>query len=235
MNGYTLKILAFLLDYPSREHAAASGSMAALLRRENWLTDGAVEALSPLLKAMGESDLLDLQEDYVALFDRTPSLSLHLFEHVHGDSRDRGQALVELDSLYREKGLENSSEHTPDYLPLFLEYLALLPVEEAKENLAGAIDVIAVIGERLKKRQSPYAALFDALRDVVNQDPDFKKLQSAIKADPGLPLSAEAMDKAWEEQFAFAEMKEGQDSGCPKAEEMLARMGIPATDKETRP
>jgi nitrate reductase delta subunit len=177
---------------------------------------------------------MDAQEDYVSLFDRTPSLSLHLFEHVHGDSRDRGPALVDLDSLYRERGLENLSEHTPDYLPMFLEYLSLLPVEEARETLDGAVDVIAVIGERLKKRGSAYAVLFDALEEAASRKPDPKKLQGALKADEGLPMSAEEMDKAWEEQFAFADIKPDQGGGCPQAEEMLARMGLPATDKEKR-
>lgn len=233
MNGYTLRIIALLLNYPSQSMVAAAGEIPLILRREGWLSDKAVSAIETFLKGITEQDIMDLQENYVTLFDRTPSLSLHLFEHVHGDSRDRGQALVELDSLYREKGLENASEHTPDYLPMFLEYLSLLSVEEARENLDGAIDVIAILGERLRKRDSVYAVLFDALEEAATRRPDHKKLQSALKADAGLPLSADEMDAAWEEQFAFGDVKEGQ-GGCPQAEEMLARMGLPVTDKEAR-
>lgn len=236
MNGYTLKIIGFLLNYPAEPIGSAVREMPEILRREKWLSDETIAALGNFLTELAGRDLMDLQEEYVALFDRTPSLSLHLFEHVHGDSRDRGQALVELDSLYREMGLENVSEHTPDYLPLFLEYLSLLPVDQARENLDGAIDVIVVIGERLKKRGSPYAALFDALAETASREPDHKKLKSALQADAGLPLSTDQMDEAWEEQFAFADMKPDQgQSGCPQAEEMLARMGLPVTDKETRP
>lgn len=233
MNGYTLKIIGFLLNYPAEPIGAAVREMPEILRREEWLSDDTIAALGNFLTELAGRDLMDLQEEYVALFDRTPSLSLHLFEHVHGDSRDRGQALVELDSLYREMGLENVSEHTPDYLPLFLEYLSLLSADEARENLDGAIDVIAVMGGRLKKRGSSYAVLFDALEEAASRRPDEKKLQSALKADPGLPLSTDEMDEAWEEQFAFADVKEGQ-SGCPQAEEMLARMGLPVTEREAR-
>jgi nitrate reductase delta subunit len=129
--------------------------------------------------------------------------------------------------------LENISDHTPDYLPLFLEYLSLLPLDKARENLDGAIDVIAVIGARLKKRDSAYALLFQALEELASCKPDEKKLKSAIMADPGLPLGQDAMDQAWEEQFAFDNDKEGQ-SGCPQAEEMLARMGLPVENKEAR-
>jgi nitrate reductase delta subunit len=234
MKGYTLRIIGFLLNYPEEDLAAEFDGIPDMLRREGWLSGKTISALQGFLKEMAEQELMDRQEEYVALFDRTPSLSLHLFEHVHGDSRDRGPALVDLDSLYREKGLENMSEHTPDYLPMFLEYLSLLPVEDARETLDGAIDVVAVIGERLKKRGSPYSVLFEALEEAASRRPDQKKLQSALKVDAGLPLSIDEMDKAWEEQFAFADIKPDQGSGCPQAEEMLARMGLPVSNKESR-
>ncbi|TAL36081.1 MAG: nitrate reductase molybdenum cofactor assembly chaperone [Alphaproteobacteria bacterium] len=231
----TLKVIGLLMTYPSPEAVAAIDELRSLLKAEGWLSVKSLADIETLLADMGSKDILDLQEDYVALFDRTPSLSLHLFEHVHGDSRDRGQAMVELDFLYREKGLENASEHTPDYLPLFLEYLSILPVDEAQNNLDGAVDVIAVIGERLKKRQSPYAALFEALQEASTRKPDYNKLQSAMKADPGNLMSCEQMDAAWEEQFAFGDTSESQNGGsCPKAEDMLARMGLPADKKEAR-
>jgi nitrate reductase delta subunit len=90
-----------------------------------------------------QRDLLDLQEDYVALFDRTPSLSLHLFEHVHGDSRDRGQAMVDLMKVYEEAGLFIDTEETPDYLPLFTEYLATLSSQEASDTVGGVVNIIS--------------------------------------------------------------------------------------------
>lgn len=234
MTSGTLKALGLLMSYPAEGLAAVCGDIYGLLKREGWISQGALAGVGQLLDEMSARDLLDLQEDYVALFDRTPSLSLHLFEHVHGDSRDRGQAMVELDALYRERGLQNASEHTPDYLPMFLEYLSMLPVEEARANLDGAIDVIAVIGARLKKRGSAYAALFDALQEAASRKPDPKKLQGALLADAGAPVNEEQMDAAWAEQFAFDMARESQDSGCPKAEEMLARMGMADAKKENR-
>jgi nitrate reductase delta subunit len=227
MNGYTLKILGFLMTYPTPEHIDAAGNIVSLLIRESWLSEKTVEQIHVLLDEIGSVDLMDAQEGYVALFDRTPSLSLHLFEHVHGDSRDRGQAMVELDRLYREAGLENVSDETPDYLPLFLEYLSLLPPDEARGQLDGAIDVVAAVGERLKKRGSAYAVLFDAVQEAASRKPDSKKLQSAMAADAGSPLTSEQMDAAWEEQFAFGDLSNSRTDGCPKAEQMLARMKTP--------
>jgi nitrate reductase molybdenum cofactor assembly chaperone NarJ/NarW len=228
MTNGTLKVIGLLMSYPQEGLTEAAEDMRALLRSEGWVSSRALSEIDDVLAEIEAKDILDLQEDYVALFDRTPSLSLHLFEHVHGDSRDRGQAMVELDELYRERGLCNASEHTPDYLPMFLEYLSMLPVEQARSNLDGAIDVIAVIGERLRKRGSVYAALFDALQEAASRRPDPARLQSAMLADAGAPLSAERMDSAWEEQFAFDKSSESQNGGtCPKADEMLARMGLP--------
>lgn len=235
MKSLTLKVLALLMAYPSAEVMEAREEMLSSLKKEAWLSARTISCIETLLKDMQAKEILDLQEDYVDLFDRTPSLSLHLFEHVHGDSRDRGQAMVELDMLYREEGLYNASEHTPDYLPLFLEYLSLLPVEAARHTLDGAIDVIAVLGERLRKRNSAYAALFDALQEATARKPDEKKLQSALVLDSGAALTADQMDSAWEEQFAFDMASEKQNGGgCPKAEEMLARMNMPENLKEAR-
>lgn len=223
MTGQTLKIIGFLMTYPEDDRIDAAAEIRTLLRREAWLSEKMRTRLDEFLAGMKDSDLLDLQEEYVMLFDRTPSLSLHLFEHVHGDSRDRGQAMVDLDTLYREIGLENMSEHTPDFLPLFLEYLSLLPVDQARDNLDGAIDVVAAIGERLKKRQSRYAVLFDALQEAARVKPDEKKLQAALIVDSGKIPDNTAMDAAWEEQFALANPQMEQSS-CPRAEDMLARM-----------
>lgn len=221
------------MAYPSEEILAEVDAMSTLLKAEAWIPAPAMKNLHVLINEVSNRDILDIQEDYVALFDRTPSLSLHLFEHVHGDSRDRGQAMVELDSLYREKGLLNSSEHTPDYLPLFLEYLSLLPVDEAQSNLDGVVDVIAAIGGRLEKRKSPYAALFSALKEVASCQPDLKKLKGALLLDSGDEMTQEQMDAAWEEQFAFDNSSESQNGGgCPKASDMLARMGLLSSKEE---
>lgn len=228
MTGKTLKAIGFLMAYPENEIAPVTGEISTILQREAWLSEGMRADIDGFMEEMSQKDILDLQEEYVDLFDRTPSLSLHLFEHVHGDSRDRGQAMVELDSLYREIGLGNISEHTPDYLPLFLEYLSLLPVEQARDNLDDAIDVIAAVGERLKKRKSRYAVLFEALQEASNRKPDEKKLKSALEAHAGDIMSQEEMDAAWEEQFALGDPSQtGESGGCQKVQDILARMNAP--------
>lgn len=229
----TLKILGLLLTYPNESIVQAADDIFKALETEQWLSKKSLGGLQKLLTHFKSSDLLDLQEEYVLLFDRTPSLSLHLFEHIHGDSRDRGPAMVDLDNVYREAGLDNASDETPDYLPLFLEYLSILPVEQAQDDLKGAIDVIAALGERLKKRSSLYANIFEGLISASKQIPDEKNLAKALAMDAGMLPDAATLDQVWEEQFAF-DNPMGKESGCPKAEDMLARIGIESTKMEKR-
>ena len=130
----TFKVLSALLTYPTAELQAAVAEMRAVLDAEALPAAAQPRPARPLLDELATGDLYDLQERYVLLFDRTRSLSLHLFEHVHGESRDRGQAMVDLKAMYESHGLATVTSELPDYLPLFLEFLATLPQAEACET-----------------------------------------------------------------------------------------------------
>ena len=129
--------------------------------------------LTPLFALLRESTLIALQENYVATFDRNPSHSLHLFEHIHGESRDRGSAMIDLLEEYWKHDFDASAAELPDYVPLFLEFLSLLPAEEAIELLGDAVHVLATIGRKLDANGSPYATAFqvlEALSPVAAQE-----------------------------------------------------------------
>ena len=159
----TLKALSVLLTYPTTELQEAAGEIGLVLAQDRHLPAGVWRQLSALTTELATGDLYDLQERYVLLFDRTRSLSLHLFEHVHGESRDRGQAMIDLKSQYEQAGLLMSAAELPDFLPLFLEYLATRPLKEACETLGQPAHIFAALAERLRKRQSAYEAVFRAL------------------------------------------------------------------------
>jgi len=225
-NNQTPRILAALLSYPEADLVAALPELERLLKAEGWLNNDGSQAVFGFMQELAGADLLDAQETYVSLFDRTPSLSLHLFEHVHGDSRDRGQALVDLDQIYREQGLCNATEHTPDYLPMFLEYLSLLPLADARAALDGMVEILGALALRLHNRQSKYADLLDAVMMLAARKPDPARLQASLLADDGQLPDNERLDAAWGEQFALAPLQNGQEAGnsCPKTADMLARM-----------
>ena len=232
----TLKVLGFLLTYPSAQTVEVLGECREILAAEKWLESEQISTLGELMDWMRKTDILDLQEEYVSLFDRTPSLSLHLFEHIHGDSKDRGQAMVDLSNVYEDAGLIIDTKELPDYLPLFLEYLSIIDVEQARENLAEVINITGILSKRLKNRQSPYASVLDALAAAAACQPDTEAVDEALKKSSGAAFTFEEMDEEWEEHNAFANTQQttGQDmdDGCPIAQQMLDRMNLPTSEEE---
>lgn len=207
----TFKILGLLLSYPRPEWVLHLDECEPVLRQEKFLPKRQLSAVLAFIEELMADDIYSLQEQYVATFDRGRSHCLHLFEHIHGESRDRGQAMVNLASAYEEKGLFIDQAELPDYIPLFLEFLSLCPVDEAVALLGEPIDIIATIAARLKERKSPYAALFDALVGLSKVRPDQARIMEVMAEDPE-DTSLEALDKEWEEAAAF-DGQPGQ-SGC---------------------
>ncbi|VXA99324.1 Nitrate reductase subunit delta [Burkholderia sp. 8Y] len=160
-------ILSALLDYPEPALIEALPEIEAALAE--W--PQAQADVSPLIDNLKARSLIALQEDYVATFDRSPSHSLHLFEHVHGESRDRGQAMVDLLNEYRGLGLDVTSNELPDYVPLFLEVLGVIEPAKAQALLDDAIHILDALGTRLAKSESPYAGVFAVLRGLASVEP----------------------------------------------------------------
>jgi len=218
----TFKALSALLSYPSADLKSAAGVIGGVLHKEKVLTPRAVQALNPLLTDLAEMDLYDLQERYVLLFDRSRTLSLNLFEHVHGESRDRGGAMVDLLETYRAGGMELEATELPDHLPILLEYLSTRPIEEARELLADAGHIIAALAERLVRRESSYAAALAALAEFAGVEASADMVQELLSVADDSPEDLEALDAVWEE----AEVTFGPDpnAGCPATRDILARM-----------
>lgn len=193
----TLKILSILLSYPGEEFPARDLSEA--LDGEALLPPACRAKVTALIDDIAACDLYDARERYVYLFDRTRSLSLHLFEHVHGESRDRGQAMVDLSELYERNGFRITARELPDYLPLFLEFAATLPLSEARDLVAQPLDIFSALAERLRRRDSPYAALFEALEEIANGAADAGEVEALLQEPDDDPGDLAAIDRVWEE------------------------------------
>ena len=160
------RVLSALLTYPDQALLAAVPELQASV------TASQRQQLTPLFDMLSSADdLIDVQEQYVSTFDRRPAHSLHLFEHIHGQSRDRGQAMVDLRDEYLRHGLILDTSELPDYVPLFLEFLGQIPGEKASALLGDAIHVLARMGEKLTEYGSPYAAVFTVLRALTSAVP----------------------------------------------------------------
>ncbi len=196
----TLKALSALLTYPTAELQQACGEISEAIEKKTALSFGVRDQLHKLLTELATGDLYDLQERYVLLFDRTRSLSLHLFEHVHGESRDRGQAMIDLKAQYENNNLFMNAAELPDFLPLFLEYLAMLPAQEAWDTLAQPAHIFAAIAERLRKRRSPYEAVFRALVALSAAKPKDEDVSALLTLPDPDASDLAALDAAWEDE-----------------------------------
>ena len=219
----TFKVLSALLTYPSQEMIAAAAGFGAILDAENLVPKRQRRALQVLIGEITAGDLYDVQERYGLLFDRTRSLALHLFEHVHGESRDRGQAMVDLRALYEKAGLVVVANELPDYLPLFLEFLSTQPFAEAQDLLAQPVHILSAIAERLGRRSSSYRAVFDALVALAAVKPAKGQVEALLEEPDPEPTDLAALDAAWEEE----EVKFGpgtQGEGACGKESLIARL-----------
>jgi nitrate reductase delta subunit len=195
----TFKVLSALLSYPDEALQKAASELVSVLDEEKLLPSDRRADLDALIGGIATGDLFALQERYVELFDRTRSLSLHLFEHVYGESRDRGQAMIDLKTLYEQNGLYLSSSELPDYLPAFLEFLSIRPLDEAREQLSQPAHILTTLAERLHKRHSPYAAVFDGLAALAVLVPD-AEVEFVAEGDDVDPNDFTALDAQWEEE-----------------------------------
>ncbi len=221
----TFRVLSALLQYPEPRILDHLDEMVAILREEDILPAAervAVEAFICHLRAL---PTFSAESAYIETFERGKSSSLHLFEHIHGESRDRGQAMVDLIERYRQHGLEISENELPDYLPLFLEFLSTRPFAEARGYLGEVIDIVALIAARLRKRETGYAAVVDAIVCLASQPQAAVQAEAAAaKEDPD--FTPEALDAAWEEApVTFDQAGAGLDSndGCPAAASVVER------------
>jgi len=223
----TLKAFSLILSYPTRELQQAMPEIGAVLASDTRLTAATRRTLRPLVDALGGQDIYALQETFVMLFDRSRTLSLNLFEHVHGESRDRGGAMVSLVETYRAGGFDPVTSELPDHLPVLLEFLATRPAPEARETLADAAHIFEALSARLIRRESPYSAVFASFLELAGVQADSEIVAGLLAQPDDDPTDLEALDEVWEE----SEVIFGPDpnAGCPQVRDMLARMDDPIT------
>jgi nitrate reductase delta subunit len=193
-----LKVLSRLLDYPNEDAGRHQGDVALAISNATEISPDMRSQLLETMRDIYQQDLLEAEEKYSALFDQGRALSLHLFEHVHGESRDRGQAMVELMQVYEDKGLTLDQRELPDFIPLFLEFLSRLPAMDAREWLADVSPILARLAARLRERQSSYANLFAAMLMICGQTSLIEQQQADI-ANEERDDTPEALDREWEE------------------------------------
>ncbi len=188
----SLRVFALLLGYPDAQLCAYLPDMRAALQEEHALPPPRMAELDALIATLGRKGVLEAEAEYVELFDRGRATSLHLFEHVHGDSRDRGPAMIDLTKTYEQAGLFLGEDELPDFLPVVLEFASTLEPRQAREFLSEMAHIFNAIFAALQKRDSPYAAVLGALLELAGE-----------KASPVEVAADEPIDAVWEEPVVF--------------------------------
>lgn len=188
----SLRVLARLLSYPDAQLRADLNDMRQVLLTEQAITGARLDELNALTSSLESGNALDNEAEYVEVFDRGRATSLHLFEHVHGDSRDRGPAMIDLTQTYEKAGLFLGPDEMPDYLPVVLEFVSTQPPKEARAFLGEMAHIFNAIFNALQQRKSPYASVLGALLEL-----------SGEKAHPVKIVADEPLDTSWEEPVVF--------------------------------
>ncbi|MCH7342350.1 nitrate reductase molybdenum cofactor assembly chaperone [Pelomonas sp. CA6] len=186
------RVLARLLDYPADEMLGRLDELRQALRQEAALSPARLAELETLTLWMERRERYALQSDYVETFDRGRASSLHLFEHVHGDSRERGPALVDLAKTYESAGLRFEAPELPDYLPVVLEFASTQAPATARAFLGELAHILNAIHSALVKRGKPWAAAIGAVLELAGEQPQ------AVQITVDEPL-----DESWQEPAAF--------------------------------
>jgi nitrate reductase delta subunit len=208
----SFRVLSALLSYPVPQLRAETAEAERILRAEGLLSGRHLEIVCGFVRNLGDTPQLELESAYIEAFDRGRSTSLYLFEHIHGESRDRGQAMVKLLMRYRMRGLELQSGELPDFLPIFLEFLSMCPPKEARKHLSEVADIVALIGRRLHQRGSAYAPVLEAIAALASGDIEEQSLAASSNVEDRDDTPA-ALDAAWEESpvtFNDAALPAGQ-------------------------
>ena len=216
----TLRVLAAVLGYPDERMRGHLPQMRELLREEGAVRDTRLTELDLLMAALGCADPLQAESDYVELFDRGRGTSLHLFEHVHGDSRERGPAMIDLGQTYEKAGLWLAEGELPDYLPAVLEFVSTQPVREAKAFLGEMSHIFNAIFGALRHRESAYASVLGALLELAGEQ------AQAVK-----PAVEEPLDESWAEPVVFdgCSSKGQAKPGQPQAVHIVRRSRVAPT------
>lgn len=188
----SLRVLARLLAYPNAELRAHLPEMRDALHAEKAIAPSRLKELDSLITHLQRGDALEVEAHFVEIFDRGRATSLHLFEHVHGDSRERGPAMIDLAQTYEKAGLFLGEGEMPDYLPVVLEFVSTQPPKEARSFLGEMAHIFNAIFNALQQRESAYASVLGALLEIAGEKAHAVKVQ----AD-------EPLDKAWEEPVVF--------------------------------
>lgn len=232
-HSVTARLLAALLGYPDESLRACLPQLRQALQDDTLLSGEYRAALGSLIDGLREADPLDAEARYVDTFDRGRRTSLHLFEHVHGDSRERGPALIDLQQTYAQQGLFLAPGELPDYLPAVLEFVSMQPYELAMEFLGEIAHLLQLLHAALVREESPYAAGLAALLNLAGEPVQAVGSGGSDGFDGEKPSAEPELDEQWAEPAAFGACSTSGQSAAPHVQTIQVVRRDPALDRST--
>ena len=190
--AHTLRALAWLLRYPDAELRAALPALGEALRGDAALSRSRLAEIDALIARLRSLPGLQAEAEYVDLFDRGRHTALQLFEHVHGDSRDRGPAMIDLVQTYERAGLLLDDGALPDDLRVALEFASTQPPAASQAFLREIAHIVRTICSALQARGSRYASVLAAILDLAGE-----------RAEPVALAEEPPLDETWADPEAF--------------------------------
>jgi nitrate reductase delta subunit len=175
---------SLLLAYPDRGRLGIADKLLA------HLDGGAADLLGHTAAALAADDPMRAAIDYVDTFDMRRRCTMYLTYWTTGDTRNRGAAMLEFATAYREANVEPPSAEAPDYLPVVLEFAATVDPEAGRRLLAEHRVPIEVLREALSELVSPYAYAVAAVCETLPAATEVEVQRTQHLARAGPPAEA---------------------------------------------
>ncbi|AFM23684.1 nitrate reductase molybdenum cofactor assembly chaperone [Desulfomonile tiedjei] len=167
-NRMVFRLFATLLAYPDEEFVSSVHELREAA--ESVCKNGVFSACKEFLTQLEHRPLISLQAEYTELFDLYPSTCLNLTFHDCGEGKDRGSALVRLNSLFKQEGYELSNSELPDFLPVILEFLSIGGPESCSLICKQYRHHICQLARRVIEKSDLYKNLFEAILMLFQED-----------------------------------------------------------------
>lgn len=164
-------LIAKLLDYPTEELTQHLAEISSLVQQSTEINSAQKEKIISVIRTIESMPLLKLQGLYVDTFDMNGKHSLHITHHLYGEEGERGLAMADLVQHYQKYGWEISNGELPDYLPLILEFLSTIAVEESTAFLNQAANAIDILLQNLQQSEVFYSPLIEVILEQTNRIP----------------------------------------------------------------
>ncbi|MFV0253405.1 MAG: nitrate reductase molybdenum cofactor assembly chaperone [Beutenbergiaceae bacterium] len=179
------QICSLLLEYPQQQ---LWDQLELLAVEAGELPDQVGTPLIRFIGRLADGSLQQWQTEYVDTFDVTRRCALHLTYFLHGDTRNRGAAMVQIKQAFRRSGvvLTDEDAELPDHLAVLLEFGATVDAAAAWKILNDHRVGVELLRRALSERSSAWLDVVQAVRATLPKldDDDEIALQKLIAEGP---------------------------------------------------